>query len=73
MMAMDDDDTLNPESGAVVKAMWSDPGVQATWELRAEYQVCGAKLQVTPRAPQHLLQPRPPLPRPAIDSLAPKS
>ena len=39
MLEMDDDEALNPERGAIVKAMWADPGVQATWDLRAEYQV----------------------------------
>ena len=39
MLEMDDDEALNPERGAIVKKMWTDPGVQATWDLRAEYQV----------------------------------
>uniref|UniRef100_A0A7S2BLN2 Uncharacterized protein n=1 Tax=Florenciella parvula TaxID=236787 RepID=A0A7S2BLN2_9STRA len=39
MLEMDDDEALNPERGAIVKKMWTDPGVLATWDLRAEYQV----------------------------------
>jgi len=39
MMEMDDDVTLTPHGGEIVDRMWKDPGVQATWEKRAEYQV----------------------------------
>ena len=37
--AMRDDVELGPSEGAVVKALWADAGVQATWERRAEFQV----------------------------------
>jgi hypothetical protein len=37
--ALASDAELSPEDGAVVKALWDDPGIQATWERRSEYQV----------------------------------
>merc|ERR1719446_865832 len=39
MQQMDDDVALSPSGGDIVNRMWKDPGVQATWEKRAEYQV----------------------------------
>jgi hypothetical protein len=30
---------LSPAHGAVVKALWEDPGIQATWERRSEFQI----------------------------------
>ena len=37
--AMTDDCELTAERGAVVKALWEDPGIIQTWGRRAEYQV----------------------------------
>jgi len=37
--AMDDDEELSTEGGELVKRLWEDPGVKATWDLRSEYQV----------------------------------
>ena len=33
------DASIDAESGAVIKAFWSDPDVQATWKVRASFQV----------------------------------
>ena len=31
--------TITPEIGGMIKTLWADAGVQATWKARAEYQV----------------------------------
>jgi len=38
-LAMDDDEELTKAHGEVVECLWRDTGVQATWGMRAEYQV----------------------------------
>jgi len=35
----DENDELDVELGASIKALWADPGVQATWDRRTEFQV----------------------------------
>jgi GTPase SAR1 family protein len=37
--AMDENDPINITVGDAIKALWSDPGIQAVWERRAEFQV----------------------------------
>ena len=37
--ALADDVELTPTEGALIKALWEDPGVLQTWDRRAEYQV----------------------------------
>jgi len=34
-----DEDTLLPETAALIKRAWADPGIQATWENRSKLQV----------------------------------
>ena len=34
-----DEVELLPVHGAVIKALWEDPGIQATWDRRSEFQV----------------------------------
>lgn len=38
-MKLDDDMELTPTQGNIIKTLWTDPGVLATWEMRSEYQV----------------------------------
>ena len=30
---------LTPAKGAVIKALWNDPGIKQTWDRRAEFQI----------------------------------
>lgn len=37
--SLDENETINVEVGDAVKALWTDPGMQAVWARRAEFQV----------------------------------
>ena len=37
--ALDENDTINITIGDAIKALWNDPGIQAVWERRSEFQV----------------------------------
>ena len=39
VMAADENDDLDPELGEAMGALWADPGVQATWDRRSDYQI----------------------------------
>jgi hypothetical protein len=36
---MSKNEELTPAKGDIIKTLWDDPGVQATWERRAEFQI----------------------------------
>lgn len=39
VMALSDEAEIDPKVGGQIKAVWADPGIQATWARRAEYQI----------------------------------
>ena len=39
VMEADENDDLDAELGAAMDALWKDPGVQATWDRRCDYQI----------------------------------
>ena len=39
VMEADENDDLDAELGASMDALWKDPGVQATWDRRSDYQI----------------------------------
>jgi len=37
--SLDENDSINVAIGDAIKALWNDPGIQAVWDRRAEFQV----------------------------------
>jgi len=39
LMSLSDEAEIDPAVGGQIKALWNDPGIQATWSRRSEFQI----------------------------------